>query len=114
PWWLPTIGCSPPPSSSSSFAGTLAFLLLSPCPQRALLGAIDLLFLAASLVLAALCRRGANGASPEKDPLLPSPTPDVPVRATGRHAVALGASAVTSAASVVLLALAIFLLPAAG
>ncbi|XP_020188253.1 ABC transporter C family member 4 [Aegilops tauschii subsp. strangulata] len=99
--------------SSGSFVGTLAFLLLSPCPQRALLGAIDVLFLAASLALA-LCRRGADGASPEKEPLLPSPTPAAPFRTTGRHAVALGASVVTAAASAVLLVLAIFLLPAAG
>ncbi|XP_020188261.1 ABC transporter C family member 4-like [Aegilops tauschii subsp. strangulata] len=66
PWWLATTECSPPPSSDS-FTGGLAFLL-SPCPQRALLGVIDLIFLAASLVLA-LCRCGASGASPEKEPL---------------------------------------------
>ncbi|XP_044973529.1 ABC transporter C family member 14-like [Hordeum vulgare subsp. vulgare] len=107
PWWLATTQCTPPPPSSAS----LAFIFLSPCPQRALLGAIDLLFLAASLILLLVIRRGSGRAGPEHDPLLPTPAaPSRPI--TARYAVALGASAVFAAASAVLLAIAAFLLPA--
>ncbi|KAE8788118.1 MRP-like ABC transporter [Hordeum vulgare] len=107
PWWLATTQCTPPPPSSAS----LAFIFLSPCPQRALLGGIDLLFLAASLILLLIIRLGSGRAGPEHDPLLP--TPAAPSRSiTARYAVALGASAVFAAASAVLLAIAAFLLPA--
>ncbi|KAI5001703.1 hypothetical protein ZWY2020_026353 [Hordeum vulgare] len=107
PWWLATTQCTPPPPSSAS----LAFIFLSPCPQRALLGGIDLLFLAASLILLLVIRLGSGRAGPEHDPLLP--TPAAPSRSiTARYAVALGASAVFAAASAVLLAIAAFLLPA--
>ncbi|KAM0850576.1 hypothetical protein ACQ4PT_052987 [Festuca glaucescens] len=114
PWWLPTPECSPPQSGST--ADTIAFLFFSPCPQRALLGAIDLLFLLASFVLVLRRRRGSgadDGKTAEREPLLSLTTPMFRVT-TGHYAVALGASAVTSAASTVLLALAAFLLqPAA-
>ncbi|CAO2034162.1 unnamed protein product [Urochloa humidicola] len=114
PWWLAATACAPPPSS---LAGLLAFLFLSPCPQRALLGAVDLVFLAASLGLAArrLLRRGATSSSapaqaaaPEREALLQHPKPSPPLF---RRALALAASAAFAAASVVLLALALFLLP---
>ncbi|KAF7006151.1 hypothetical protein CFC21_021216 [Triticum aestivum] len=112
PWWLVTTECTPPPSSSGSLAGTLAFILLSPCPQRALLGAIDLLFLLASLVLVLASRRDSGRAGPEHEALLPAPTaPSRPI--TCGYAVALGASVVFAAASAVLLAIAAFLLPPA-
>ncbi|XP_062183787.1 ABC transporter C family member 4-like [Phragmites australis] len=110
PWWLATTACAPP--QPGSFADLLAFLLLSPCPQRALFGAVDLAFLVASLVLLAcrLLRRGDSGAAtPEREALLRKPSPPAP--ALFRYAVALGASAVFAAASVVLLALALLLLP---
>ncbi|KAL6841170.1 hypothetical protein ACP4OV_029139 [Aristida adscensionis] len=118
PWWLATAACAPPPQAAS-FAGELAFVFLSPCPQRALLGSVDLAFLAASLVL--LARRGLRrragssgaagaGAAPEREALLPKPPPPA-TPASFLHAAALGASAVLAAASVVLLALALLLLP---
>ncbi|EMS55122.1 hypothetical protein TRIUR3_00848 [Triticum urartu] len=112
PWWLAPTECTPQPSSSGSLAGTLAFIFLSPCPQRALLGAIDLLFLLASLLLVLAKRRGSGRAGPEHEALLPTPT--APSRSiTCGYAVALGASAVLAAASAVLLAIAAFLLPPA-
>ncbi|TVU18150.1 hypothetical protein EJB05_34227, partial [Eragrostis curvula] len=106
PWWLPTTPCAPPPPS---LAGLLAFLLLAPCLQLALLGVLDLVFLAASLVR----RAGAgseDAAAPEHEALLRKPSP--PYRYAVRRAAALGASAVFAATSVVLLALALALLPA--
>ncbi|KAL6650383.1 hypothetical protein ACP70R_009308 [Stipagrostis hirtigluma subsp. patula] len=112
--WLATTACAPPPQQPGSFAGLLAFAFLSPCPQRALLGAVDLVFLAVSLVFAA--RRGlrrrdsGDAAAPESEELLRKPLPP-PAPLLVRHAVALGASAVHAAASVVLLALALLLLP---
>ncbi|XP_073363857.1 ABC transporter C family member 4-like [Aegilops tauschii subsp. strangulata] len=112
PWWLSTTECTPQPSSSGSLSGTLAFIFLSPCPQRALLGAIDLLFLLASLLLVLAKRRGSGRAGPEHEALLPTPT--APSRSiTYGYAIALGASAVFAAASAVLLAIAAFLLPPA-
>uniref|UniRef100_A0ACD5YZ98 Uncharacterized protein n=1 Tax=Avena sativa TaxID=4498 RepID=A0ACD5YZ98_AVESA len=107
PWWLATTGCSPSPSSGS-LTDILAFLFLSPCPQRALLGALDLLFLLTALVLA-LAGRGSRStavdvAAPEREPLLPAPT----FRTyTARYAVGIGASSVLAAAAAVLLALAV-------
>uniref|UniRef100_A0A0E0GY00 ABC transporter C family member 13 n=1 Tax=Oryza nivara TaxID=4536 RepID=A0A0E0GY00_ORYNI len=108
PGWMATTACSPP--SGGSFPDLLAFLFLSPCPQRALLGAVDLVFVVASLVVLARPRGGGGGAGdgPEREALLPKP------RASGRPfrvAVALGASGVFAAASAILLALALFLLP---
>ncbi|CAM0907934.1 unnamed protein product [Alopecurus aequalis] len=104
PWWLPTTDCSPPSP------GALAFLFLSPCPQRALLGALDLLFLLATLAHALLTRRSVDhAAAPEHEPLLPAP--QVRTDAGPHYAVALGASAFLAAASAVLLALAVILLP---
>ncbi|TVU04046.1 hypothetical protein EJB05_50394, partial [Eragrostis curvula] len=81
----------------------------SPCLQLALLGVLDLVFLAASLVR----RAGAgseDAAAPEHEALLRKPSP--PYRYAVRRAAALGASAVFAATSVVLLALALALLPA--
>ncbi|XP_039819900.1 ABC transporter C family member 4-like [Panicum virgatum] len=89
PWWLATTAC-------------------------ALLGAVDLVFLAACLVLLARgLRRGgstaAAAAPAEREALLRKP--DHPSPRAFRYVVALGASAVIAAASVVLLALAVLLLP---
>ncbi|XP_062225216.1 ABC transporter C family member 4-like [Phragmites australis] len=109
PWWLATTACAPPPAAS--FADLLAFLFLSPCPQRALVGAVDLVFIAASLVIV-VCRlrRGdPSAAAPEREALLQKPSQPAPP--LFRYAVALGVSAVFAAASVVLLALALLLLP---
>ncbi|TVU07241.1 hypothetical protein EJB05_47288, partial [Eragrostis curvula] len=111
PWWLTTTACAPP--RAGSLADLVAFGFLSPCPQRALLGAVDLVFLAACLVLAArrLLRRsgGDSGAGgPEHEALLHKPSPSTRVH---YYAAALGASAVLAAASVVLLALALLRLP---
>ncbi|CAN6234387.1 unnamed protein product [Urochloa humidicola] len=105
PWWLATTACAPP---SSSLTDALAFLFLSRCPRRALLGAVDLVFLAACLVLLAhgrLCRRESSAlaaAAPEREVLLQEPKPSPPLF---RYALALAASSVFAAASVVLLAL---------
>ncbi|CAL5035561.1 unnamed protein product [Urochloa decumbens] len=116
PWWLATMECAAPPHGPGSFADALAFLFLSPCPQRALLGAVDLVFIAASFALVARgrLRRGgisAAAAAPEREALLQKPgslsSPPPPFR----YVVALGASAVLAAASAVLLALALLLLP---
>ncbi|KAG2565273.1 hypothetical protein PVAP13_7NG063800 [Panicum virgatum] len=110
PWWLATPACAPP-SGSLGLGGWLAFLFLSPCPQRALLGAVDLVFLAASLIFAARRPRSAKSgtaAAPEREALLQEPKPSPPLF---RCALALAASAVFAAASVVLLALALVLLP---
>ena len=53
PWWLATAACSVPPApGASSVHGRLAFLFLSPCPQRAVLAALDILFLLSALTLA--------------------------------------------------------------
>ncbi|KAG8064047.1 hypothetical protein GUJ93_ZPchr0004g38273 [Zizania palustris] len=112
PRWLATTVCSPP---VGSFTDQLAFLFLSPCPQRAVLGAVDLAFVVASLAIVARRLRGGGGDTgdaPEREALLPKPSPSVrPFRAAVLYALALGASAVFSAASAVLLALALFLLP---
>jgi ATP-binding cassette subfamily C (CFTR/MRP) protein 1 len=115
PWWLAlaTTERSPSPSSGS-LADSLAFLFLSPCPQRALLGALDLLFLLVTFVLALLTRRNVttvNAVAPEQEPLLPAPNPQLR-STTGRFAVGLSASAVLAATSAVLLALVVLLLPA--
>nr|CAB3486518.1 unnamed protein product [Digitaria exilis] len=110
PWWLLTTSCTPP---SSSLAGTLAFLFLSPCPQRALLAAVDILFLAACLVLLAL-RLGSSSPSraPEREPLLQRvPKPPSPSPPRFRYTLALAASSVFAAGSVVLLVLILLLLP---
>ncbi|XBI88118.1 hypothetical protein VPH35_026113 [Triticum aestivum] len=117
PWWLATTACSPPPLSSASLTDRLAFLLLSPCPQRALLAAIDLLFLLAALALALRARLLSRQDQQDKEePLLAKPA-----RSRGRgfrfrvsHRLALGASSALAAASFVLLALAFLLLPASG
>ncbi|CAN6275258.1 unnamed protein product [Urochloa humidicola] len=120
PWWLATTACAAPPPGPVSLADALAFLFLSPCPQRALLGAVDLVFLVACLALLARGRlrrrRGSSAAAaaaadpPEREALLQKP--DRPSSPPFRYAVALGASAVLAAASAVLLALALLLLPA--
>uniref|UniRef100_J3LW13 ABC transporter C family member 13 n=1 Tax=Oryza brachyantha TaxID=4533 RepID=J3LW13_ORYBR len=120
PRWMATAACSPPPPGGS-FADLLAFLFLSPCPQRALLGAVDLAFVVASLVvLIARWRRsrgsggggGGTGDGPEREALLRKPPPSArPFRAAVRYALALGASVVFAAASAVLVVLALFLLP---
>ena len=50
---MSTAAGSPPPSpGASSVHGCLTFLLLSPCPQRAVLAALDILFLLSALMLA--------------------------------------------------------------
>ncbi|CAL5028657.1 unnamed protein product [Urochloa decumbens] len=114
PWWLATMACAPPLPPSGSLADALVFLFLSPCPQRALLGAVDLVFLAASLVLVArgrLRRRessSAPAAAPEREPLLRDPKPSPPLF---RRALALAASSVFAAASVALVAPVLLLLP---
>ncbi|XP_021319777.1 ABC transporter C family member 4 isoform X2 [Sorghum bicolor] len=128
PWWLATTACAAPPPGPGSFADALAFLFLSPCPQRVLLAAADLAFLVACLVLLARrrlrLRRGqghpapaaapAPAPAPEREALLqqkPNHHPSPPLSL--RHVLALGASAVFAAASAVLLALALLLLPSA-
>ncbi|TKW03487.1 hypothetical protein SEVIR_7G027800v4 [Setaria viridis] len=116
PWWLATTACAAPPPGHGSLADLLAFVLLSPCPQRALVGAVDLVFLAACLVLLARRPRSGGGsavaaaAPPEREALLQKPSHH-PSPPPFRYVVSLGASAVLAAASVVLLALAILLLP---
>jgi ATP-binding cassette subfamily C (CFTR/MRP) protein 1 len=108
PWWLAATECSPP--SHTSLAGALAFLFLSPCPQRALLGAVDLLFVLTALALSLLTRRATavDAATPEREPLLPAPAPTPSLRATtARYAVGLGASALLAAAAAVFLALSV-------
>ncbi|XP_062225217.1 ABC transporter C family member 4-like [Phragmites australis] len=119
PWWLSTTACSPPPPSHS-IPGRLAFLFLSPCPQRALLAALDLLFLLAALSLALrarLSRRPTTGSSLDfhyhaREPLLDKPTTtttDQPRPRSGgfRHGLALAASTAHAAVSLVLLVLAL-------
>lgn len=106
PWWLATTACSPP--RASSLAELLAFAFLSPCPQRLLLGAVDLAFVAACLVVAFRRRPSGPGArAPEREALLaqqkPSPGPGL----LSRYAAAVAASAVLAAASAVLLVLAL-------
>ncbi|KAM3372809.1 hypothetical protein ACQJBY_019610 [Aegilops geniculata] len=121
PWWLATTACSPDPLSSASLPDRFAFVFLSPCPQRALLAALDLLFLLAALALslrARLLHRRAQHHS-EDEPLLakPAPSAEAPARARGRgfrHRLALGASSALAAGSLLLLALAFLLLPAKG
>ncbi|OEL20416.1 ABC transporter C family member 4 [Dichanthelium oligosanthes] len=110
PWWLATTACAPPLPQSGSLTDRLAFLFLSPCPQRALLGAVDLAFLAVSLVVVARrqCRGESAADAPEREALLHEPKPSLPLF---RYALALAASAVFAAASVVLLALALLLQP---
>jgi ATP-binding cassette subfamily C (CFTR/MRP) protein 1 len=113
PWWLGTTACAVPPPGHGSLADALTFVFLSPCPQRALLGAVDLVFLASCLVtLARRLRRGGGSvaaAPPEREALLQKP--DHPSPPPFRYVVSLGASAVLAAASVVLLVLALLLLP---
>ncbi|XP_037475430.1 ABC transporter C family member 4-like [Triticum dicoccoides] len=121
PWWLATTACSPPPLSPASLPDRLAFLLLTPCPQRALLAALDLLFLLAALALSLRARLHLHHRRARQDqhqhevePLLAKPAP---ARSHGRgfrHRLALGASSALAAASLVLLALAFLLLPAKG
>ncbi|XP_044964033.1 ABC transporter C family member 14-like [Hordeum vulgare subsp. vulgare] len=112
PWWLATTACTPPPSASLS--DRLAFLLLSPCPQRALLGGLDLLFVLAALALSLRARLSRRHEDSQEQPLLAKPRP----RGRGffrfRHRLALGASSALAAASLVLLALSLLLLPARG
>ncbi|TVU00075.1 hypothetical protein EJB05_54519, partial [Eragrostis curvula] len=133
PWWIATTACSPPPSSSQpeSLPGRLAFLVLSPCPQRLLLAALDLLFVLAALALAVRARlsrrRPADGGLDDhhaREPLLAKPTTataaeaetdhahaaaePTPRRGNGfRHALALAASVTQAAAALVLLVLAL-------
>ncbi|SPT16941.1 unnamed protein product [Triticum aestivum] len=75
PWWLATTACSPPPSAS--LPDRLAFVFLSPCPQRALLAGIDLLFLLAALALSLRARLHhhyrARQDHHEQEPLLAKP-----------------------------------------
>ncbi|CAL5035557.1 unnamed protein product [Urochloa decumbens] len=111
PWWLATTACSPPPPASRSFPSLLAFLFLSPCPQRALLAAIDLLFLlaVAALALAARAwrsRRRNDHHHHEQEPLLaPAATPRRWGSSTPtRHGLALAASGAQATAALVLLA----------
>ncbi|CAN6270976.1 unnamed protein product [Urochloa humidicola] len=117
-WWFATTACTAPPPGPRSLTDALAFLFLSPCPQRALLGAADLVFLAACLALLARgrLRRGGGSAAaaapPEREVLLQKP--DRPLSLPPppfRYLVALGASAVFAASSAVLFALALLLLP---
>ena len=117
PWWLATTACASPPPGPGSFADALAFLFLSPCPQRLLLAAVDLVFLVACLVhLARRCLRRGQGhvprlpPSPERVPLLqkPSHPPSPPLSRCHVHT--LGSSVVFAAASVVLV-LALLILP---
>ncbi|CAM0907937.1 unnamed protein product [Alopecurus aequalis] len=109
PWWLATTACSPPPSSSLS--DHLAFLFLSPCPQRALLAAIDLLFLLAALALSLRARLRPSRATTtqtEEEPLLAKPAPAAAARRgrrSFRHRLALAASTALAAGSLLLLAL---------
>uniref|UniRef100_A0A0D9W2Q2 ABC transporter C family member 13 n=1 Tax=Leersia perrieri TaxID=77586 RepID=A0A0D9W2Q2_9ORYZ len=123
PWWLSTTACSPPPSSS--FPDLLAFLFLSPCPQRALLAALDLAFLLAALFLAVRARlsrssrrgitngNGSHAAAAEEEPLLAKPPPPPTPGRSGRlrHGIALAVSVALAAASLVLLVTAVLLLP---
>ncbi|KAL6650385.1 hypothetical protein ACP70R_009310 [Stipagrostis hirtigluma subsp. patula] len=110
PWWLATTACTPPPSSAR-----LAFLFLSPCPQRALLAALDLLFLLSALALALralspLQRDGGDGLdrhAREREPLLvakSTTTGEVLARRgrSVRHALALAVCAIHAAAALVL------------
>ncbi|CAD6261446.1 unnamed protein product [Miscanthus lutarioriparius] len=71
PWWLATTACASPPPGPGSFTDALVFLFLSPCPQRLLLAAVDLVFLVACLVhLARRClRRGQGHPGPAAAPL---------------------------------------------
>ncbi|KAK8448521.1 hypothetical protein SEVIR_7G027200v4 [Setaria viridis] len=117
PWWLAATSaasCSPPRDSSVS--SSLAFLFLSPCPQRALVAALDLLFLLAALALALRARLSrSGGVGPDRrarEPLLDksdgaAPPPARRGRGNFRHGLALGVSAVQAAAAVVLLVLAL-------
>ncbi|CAL5018224.1 unnamed protein product [Urochloa decumbens] len=112
PWWLTTAACSPPAGTSSA-PSLLAFLFLSPCPQRALFAALDLLFLLAALAFALRTRlssRRADGG--HREPLLDKSAGDQaphPVRRqkSFRHGLALAASAVQAAGAVALLVLAL-------
>jgi ABC-type multidrug transport system fused ATPase/permease subunit len=107
PWWLSTTACSPPPRS---LPASLAFLFLSPCPQRALLAALDLVFLLAALALALRAwhtrRRNDGGGvdhrATEREPLLASAEGS---RRGGsvRHGIALAASGTQVAAALVLM-----------
>jgi ATP-binding cassette, subfamily C (CFTR/MRP), member 1 len=100
PWWLATTACSARPAAGF-LAGQLAFLFL---------GAVDLAFVAACLVLAA--RRPRSSGDDDDDPvgeaeaLLPKPS-----SLRSRHLAAAGASSVLAASSAVLLVLALQLLP---
>ncbi|CAD6264199.1 unnamed protein product [Miscanthus lutarioriparius] len=109
PWWLATKACTAPPPGPGSFADLLAFLFLSPCPQRLLLAAC-LVHLARRRL-----RRGqghpaapaaAPAPTPEREALLQKPSHHPSPPLSRRHVLALGASAVFAAASAVLLALA--------
>ena len=118
PWWLATAACSVPPApGASSVHGRLAFLFLSPCPQRALLAALDLLFILAALALAVsarLSRRGAPRDDRAREPLLAKSADQAPspVRRgrSSRHGLALAASVVQVAGAIVLLVLALLCL----
>ncbi|OEL32798.1 ABC transporter C family member 14 [Dichanthelium oligosanthes] len=118
PWWLATAACSPPSApGASSVPARLAFLFLSPCPQRALLAALNLIFLLAALALALrarfLSRRAArHHGGLDREPLLAKSADDhapLPVRrgVSFRHGLALAASAVQATAAIVLLVLAL-------
>ena len=118
PWWLATAACSVPPApGASSVHGRLAFLFLSLCPQRALLAALDLLFILAALALAVsarLSRRGAPRDYRAREPLLAKSADQAPspVRRgrSSRHGLALAASVVQVAGAIVLLVLALLCL----
>nr|CAB3486519.1 unnamed protein product [Digitaria exilis] len=120
PWWLATAACSPPPApGTSSIAGRLAFLFLSPCPQRALLAAVDILFLLAAGTLALRARLSRRAARHDggsgglaREPLLAKSEdqalpPSVRRGRSATHGLALAAEAVQAAAAVVLLVLAL-------
>ncbi|KAJ1270320.1 hypothetical protein BS78_06G045000 [Paspalum vaginatum] len=102
PWWLGTTACSPPPSS---LPGALAFVVLSPCPQRALAAALDLVFLLAAIALALRARRHSlDDGGRAREPLLGSDQ----ARQSGRgFRLALAVSSAHAAAPIVLLLLAL-------
>ncbi|XP_076884825.1 ABC transporter C family member 4-like [Bidens hawaiensis] len=77
--WLTSVSCSSSYSVSHNASGAslffqwLRFVFLSPCPQRALLSAVDLLFLLVLFVFAALklySRHTSNNTSPVDEPFI--------------------------------------------
>ncbi|WVZ84039.1 hypothetical protein U9M48_031117, partial [Paspalum notatum var. saurae] len=108
PWWQATTACSPPPSTLS-LPRALAFLVLSPCPQRALAAALDLVFLLAAIAVALRARlsrrrHGLEDDGRAREPLLGSDQ----ARQSGRDfRLALAVSSANAAAPIVLLVLAL-------